>query len=129
MIGRFRPGPSSSNTSTNGTHADKAAEGENATPADSQVSRRELRQLKWLTALVPFTVVLIYEAARREALEHILPALPVEYGNLIVWVLVLLLTYGFATFVSVSWSDFRHRRWLAVERWLLSTRFSKNVLA
>jgi signal transduction histidine kinase len=48
---------------------------------------------------VPFTVVVIYEAARRETLEHILPALSVEYGNLIVWVLVLLLTYGFATFV------------------------------
>jgi signal transduction histidine kinase len=99
MIGRFRQGASSSNASTNGTHSDKLAAGDNATPADSQVSRRELRQLKWLTALVPFTVVLIYEAARREALEHILPALPVEYGNLIVWVLVLLLTYGFATFV------------------------------
>jgi two-component system, NarL family, sensor histidine kinase DegS len=66
---------------------------------DPHVSRRELRQLKWLTALVPFTVVVIYEAARQEALEHILPALPVEYGNLVVWVLVLLLTYGFATFV------------------------------
>ena len=66
---------------------------------DSQVSRRELRQLKWLTALVPGTVVLIYEFARQEALEHVLPALPVQYGNLVVWVLVLLLTYGFATFV------------------------------
>ena len=66
---------------------------------DSQVSRRELRQLKWLTALVPGTVVLIYEFARQETLEHVLPALPVQYGNLVVWVLVLLLTYGFATFV------------------------------
>jgi signal transduction histidine kinase len=67
--------------------------------SDTHVSRRELRQLKWLTALVPGTVVLIYESARQEALEHILPALPVQYGNLVVWVLVLLLTYGFATFV------------------------------
>jgi signal transduction histidine kinase len=66
---------------------------------DAQVSRRELRQLKWLTALVPGTVVLIYEFARQEALEHILPALPVQYGNVVVWVLVLLLTYAFATFV------------------------------
>src|SRR5207253_3970524 len=66
---------------------------------DSQVSRHELRQLKWLTALVPGAVVLIYEFARQEALEHVLPALPVQYGNLVVWVLVLLLTYGFATFV------------------------------
>jgi two-component system nitrate/nitrite sensor histidine kinase NarQ len=71
----------------------------NTTPSDSRVSPRELRQLKWLTALVPFTVVVIYEAARQEALEHILPALPVQYGNLVVWLLVLLLTYGFATFV------------------------------
>ena len=66
---------------------------------DGRVSRRELRQLKWLTALIPGTVVLIYEYARQEALEHILPALPVQYGNVIVWVLVLLLTYAFATFV------------------------------
>src|SRR5438132_1892196 len=66
---------------------------------DSQVSRRELRQLKWLTALVPGAVVLIYEYARQEALEHVLPALPVQYGNLIVWILVLLLTYAFAAFV------------------------------
>ena len=66
---------------------------------DSQVSRRELRQLKWLTALVPGAVVLIYETARQEALEHVLPALPVQYGNVIVWILVLLLTYAFAAFV------------------------------
>jgi two-component system, NarL family, sensor histidine kinase DegS len=69
------------------------------TATDAQVSRRELRQLKWLTALVPGTVVLIYETARQEALEHILPALPVQYGNVVVWVLVLLLTYAFAAFV------------------------------
>jgi len=69
------------------------------TVQETQVSRRELRRLKWLTALVPFTVLLIYEAARRETLEHILPALPVEYGNLVVWILVLLVTYGFAIIV------------------------------
>ena len=63
---------------------------------DSEVSRRELRQLKWLTALVPGTVVLIYEYARQETLEHVLPALPVQYGNVMVWGLVLLLTYAFA---------------------------------
>ncbi len=62
---------------------------------DSEVSRRELRQLKWLTALVPGAVVLIYEYARQETLEHVLPALPVQYGNVVVWVLVLLLTYAF----------------------------------
>ena len=67
--------------------------------SDTRVSRRELRQLKWLTALVPGSVVLIYEYARQETLEHVLPALPVEYGNIIVWLLVLLLTYAFATFV------------------------------
>src|SRR5712692_8041118 len=72
-----------------------------ATPdkSDAEVSRRELRQLKWLTALVPGTVVLIYEYARQETLEHILPALPVQYGNVVVWTLVLLLTYAFAAFV------------------------------
>jgi hypothetical protein len=32
---------------------------------ESEVSRRELRQLKWLTALASGTVVLIYEYARR----------------------------------------------------------------
>jgi signal transduction histidine kinase len=67
--------------------------------AESRVSRRELRQLKWLTVLVPGTVVLVYEFARQEALEHILPALPVQFGNVVVWVFVILLTYGFATFV------------------------------
>jgi two-component system, NarL family, sensor histidine kinase DegS len=67
--------------------------------ADSQVSRRELRQLKWLTALVPGAVVLIYESARQEALEHILPALPPQYGNVVIWVLVLVLTYAFSAFV------------------------------
>src|SRR5438552_16645004 len=66
---------------------------------DSQVSRRELKLLKWLTALVPGAVVLIYEYARRETLEHILPALPEQYGNVVVWALVLMLTYVFAAFV------------------------------
>src|SRR5262249_9333193 len=67
--------------------------------ADARVSRRELRQLKWLTVLVPGSVVLVYEFARQEALEHILPAIPVQFGNVVVWVIVILLTYGFATFV------------------------------
>lgn len=70
-----------------------------ASDADPKVSRRELRQLKCLTVLVPGTVVLIYECARQETLEHVLPAFPVQYGNFIIWVLVFLLTYAFATFV------------------------------
>jgi len=99
MFRRFLPRAGSSKGRTNGNHAHPPV-ARGATPApDSQVSRRELRQLKWLTALVPGTVVLIYESARQEALEHILPALPVQYGNFVVWVLVLLLTYAFATFV------------------------------
>lgn len=98
MIRRFGPGTASSNRSTN-DRGDVPGQAGTSRNEDPHVSRRELRQLKWLTALVPFMVVLIYEAARRETLEHVLPALPVEYGNLIVWVLVLLLTYGFATFV------------------------------
>ncbi len=98
MFRRFLSG-SSSNESTNGKHTVlSVARGVAAAP-DARVSRRELRQLKWLTALVPGTVVLIYESARQEALEHILPALPVQYGNVVVWALVLLLTYAFATFV------------------------------
>jgi two-component system, NarL family, sensor histidine kinase DegS len=99
MIRDFEPGTTPSNGSANGTHVEVPAQPGNTRHGDPHVSRRELRQLKWLTALVPFTVVVIYEAARQEALEHVLPALPVEYGNLVVWVLVLLLTYGFATFV------------------------------
>jgi signal transduction histidine kinase len=83
--------------SSNGSHA--ASNGVGDKTADALVSRRELRQLKWLTALVPGTVVLIYESARQEALEHVLPALPVQYGNFVVWALVLLLTYAFAAFV------------------------------
>src|SRR5215831_13688990 len=82
-----------------GTHGHMRTNHDETTAQETQVSRRELRRLKWLTALVPFTVLLIYEAARRETLEHILPALPVEYGNLVVWILVLLVTYGFAIIV------------------------------
>ena len=93
MLRRFRSGSDSSNGSTNGNHAHPRGSRAPSSVPDSQVSRRELRQLKWLTALVPGTVVLIYEFARQEALEHVLPALPVQYGNLVVWVLVLLLTY------------------------------------
>src|SRR5438128_6362604 len=89
MIRRLRSGIGSSN----GKH------GRGPLMGDTEVSRRELRQLKWLTALVPGAVVLIYEYARQEALEHVLPALPVQYGNLIVWILVLVLTYAFAAFV------------------------------
>src|SRR5262245_8710912 len=92
MIGRFLFGSMPAGDSADGHHS-------NQSTAESRVSRRELRQLKWLTALVPGTVVLIYESVRQEALEHVLPALPAQYGNLIVWVLVLLLTYAFATFV------------------------------
>ncbi len=65
----------------------------------SHVSRRELRQLKWLTALVPGTIVLIYESARREALEHVFPGLPSLYADIIIFGLVLLVTCAFATFV------------------------------
>src|SRR6267143_3087287 len=89
-----------SNGSSHGPNgAGLAAGAANDKLTDSEVSRRELRQLKWLTALVPGTVVLIYEYARQETLEHVLPALPVQYGNVVVWGLVLLLTYGFAAFV------------------------------
>jgi signal transduction histidine kinase len=99
MIKRFRPDSAAPKRSSNGTHVDVHTTQGGAAGPESHVSRRELRQLKWLTALVPGTVVLIYETARQEALEHILPALPVQYGNLVVWLLVLLLTYAFATFV------------------------------
>ena len=89
-----------SNGSSHGTNGVGLVRGPAANnTTDAEVSRRELRQLKWLTALVPGTVVLIYEYARQETLEHVLPALPVQYGNVVVWVLVLLLTYAFAAFV------------------------------
>jgi signal transduction histidine kinase len=99
MISRVRSGFGSARGSANGSQAHPHPGPGGAAAPDARVSRRELRQLKWLTALVPGSVVLIYEAARQEALEHILPALPVQYGNLVVWALVLLLTYAFATFV------------------------------
>ena len=99
MFRPFRSRSESSNGSTNTNRARAGAMQDAGSSADARVSRRELRQLKWLTALVPGTVVLIYESARQEALEHVLPALPIQYGNLIVWALVLLLTYAFATFV------------------------------
>jgi signal transduction histidine kinase len=99
MISRFRFGAVTASKVPNGDGARTRANGDLPSPPETRVSRRELRQLKWLTALVPGTVVLIYESARQEALEHVLPALPVQYGNLVVWVLVLVLTYAFATFV------------------------------
>src|SRR5262249_30747675 len=50
---------------------------------DSQVSRRELGQLKWLRALVPGMAVLSTSTTCQDALEHVLPALSVQYGNLV----------------------------------------------
>jgi hypothetical protein len=66
---------------------------------ESRVSRGELRLLKWLTALIPAVVVLIYESAREEAIEHVLPGLPVPFASVVVWVLVLVVTAGFTMFV------------------------------
>src|SRR5438105_2172306 len=103
-----------------GTHL--ASDARPRPAADNQVSRRELRQLKWLTALVPGSVALIYEFARQEALEHILPALPVQYGNIVVWVLVLLLSTLSRRLCSVSSSGSRRRRSPAAESWRLSVR-------
>jgi signal transduction histidine kinase len=99
MIRHFWSNSNSAKQSPNGTHVNLSPSQSARSAPDGRVSRRELRQLKWLTALVPGTVVLIYESARQEALEHVFPALPAQYGNFLVWVLVLLLTYGFATFV------------------------------
>src|SRR5262245_35248981 len=99
MISRLWRADDGKPGSTNGTHAQEPGSGASGNRPDTQVSRRELRQLKWLTVLVPGTVVLVYEFARQEALEHILPALPVQFGNIVVWLFVVLLTYAFATFV------------------------------
>jgi signal transduction histidine kinase len=66
---------------------------------EDRASRRELTRLKWLATIVPGAAVLLYEGARRETLEHVLPGIPPAVGNVIVGVLVLLLTYGFASFV------------------------------
>jgi len=41
----------------------------------------------------------MYEGVRYEILEHLLPGIPPEVGNVVVGLLVLLLTYGFASFV------------------------------
>jgi signal transduction histidine kinase len=67
--------------------------------SDDQVSRRELTRLKWLATIVPGAAVLLYEGFRYETLEHVLPGVPPQVGNVIVAVLVLLLTYAFASFV------------------------------
>jgi two-component system, NarL family, sensor histidine kinase DegS len=61
--------------------------------------RRELVQLKWLSTVVPGAAVLLYETVRYEILEHLLPGVAPQVGNTIVAVLVLLLTYAFASFV------------------------------
>jgi two-component system, NarL family, sensor histidine kinase DegS len=66
---------------------------------DDQLSRLELTRLKWLATLVPGAAVLLYEGVRYETLEHVLPGIPPQVGNVIVAALVLLLTYLFASFV------------------------------
>src|SRR5919199_6627368 len=67
--------------------------------SEDQLSRRELTRLKWLATIVPGAAVLLYEGFRYETLEHVLPGVPPQVGNVIVAVLVLLLTYAFASFV------------------------------
>lgn len=67
--------------------------------ATIQVSRRELTQLKWLATVVPGAAVLMYEYVRFEILEHLLPGIAPQIGNIVVALLVLLLTYLFASFV------------------------------
>src|SRR5438046_839310 len=62
-------------------------------------SRRELVQLKWLSTLVPGAAVLLYETVRYETLEHLLPGIPPVVGNVLVALVLLLLTYAFASFV------------------------------
>jgi hypothetical protein len=76
VISRFGFGSAPASGAADGNHARQGPGNGTASATHAQVSRRELRQLKWLTALVPGTVVLIYESARQEALEHVLPALP-----------------------------------------------------
>ena len=61
--------------------------------------RRELVLLKWLSTLVPAITVLAYETVRFETLEHLLPGIPPVVGNIVVAVVLLLLTYAFASFV------------------------------
>jgi two-component system, NarL family, sensor histidine kinase DegS len=67
--------------------------------SEDHLSRRELTRLKWLATIVPGAAVLLYEGIRYETLEHVLPGVPPQVGNVIVAVLVLLLTYAFASFV------------------------------
>src|SRR5437764_5916645 len=66
---------------------------------EDSLSRRELTRLKWLATIVPGAAVLLYEGVRYETLEHLLPGIPPQVGNVIVGLLVLLLTYAFASFV------------------------------
>ena len=66
--------------------------------AEDDVSRRELMRLKWLTTIVPGAAVLVV-SLRYETLEHLLPGIPPEVGDVVVSLLVLFLTYAFASFV------------------------------
>lgn len=72
---------------------------EQAQSSEDRISRRELGRLKWLATIVPGATVLMYEGVRYEILEHLLPGIPPEVGNVLVGLLVLLFTYGFASFV------------------------------
>jgi len=70
------------------------------TDQQDRISHRELtRLIKWLATIVPSAAVLLYEFVRYETLEHLLPGIPPEVGNVIVGLVLLLLTYGFASFV------------------------------
>jgi hypothetical protein len=53
---------------------------------DDQVRRGELTQLRWLATVVPGAAVLLYETARSDILQHLLPGVPPQVGNMLVGV-------------------------------------------
>ena len=62
----------------------------------TKITRGQFGRLKWLTTILPAVAVFIYETVRHSLLESVLP---VAYGNLIVGLLTLILSYGFTEFV------------------------------
>lgn len=66
------------------------------TPADLELTRRQLTRLKWVTSLVPAIAIFAYETVRHDVLEH---WIPVTYGNLLVGLLTFVLAFGFSEFV------------------------------
>jgi signal transduction histidine kinase len=71
-------------------------QGTEAAAQETELSRRRLAQLRWLTTVAPALVVFLYDTARHNLLDG---RWELDAGNLAVGLLALTLAYGFSAFV------------------------------